>query len=198
MGYIRSGFDVTGIDIVKQPDYPGTFIQADALEYLNQYGSDYDLIHASPPCQSSTALTKGTNQGKFKYADLIAETQEALKEFSVPTIIENVEGSPIRKDFYLCGEMFGLKVIRHRYFEVNFEFAQPIHPKHKGRVKGWRHGQVYEGYYYAVYGKGGYKGTVSEWQDAMDIHWTKKRKSIAEAVPPAYTEYIGKYLQTTL
>lgn len=189
-GYMNAGLEVTGVDIEDQPDYPSEFIKADALEYVKEYGHLYDVIHASPPCQSSSALTKGTNKGRV-YVDLIPQTQEALALTGKPTIIENVEGSSIRKDFYLCGEMFGLGVLRHRYFEVNFDFAQPVHPKHRGRVRGWRHGKYYDGPYLAVYGKGGYKGTVAEWQVAMGIDWTDNRKSIAEAIPPAYTEFIG-------
>ena len=115
-----------------------------------------------------------------------------------PSIIENVAGAPIRKDLTLCGEMFGLAVIRHRYFELSgFSMEQPAHIRHRGRVRGYRHGQWYDGPYVAVYGEGGGKGTVAEWQQAMGIDWTDNRKSIAEAIPPAYTEYIGQaFLET--
>ena len=180
------------------PRYPYKFIQADAIEYVKQFGHLYDVVHASPPCQASSALTKGTNKG-LKYLDLIPDTREALATLDVPTIIENVQGSDLRRDITLCGEYFGLKVIRHRYFELNgFSVPQPEHIKHRGRVIGWRHGKRYDGYYYAVYGEGGGKGTVEEWQDAMGIDWTETRKEIAEAIPPLYTQYIGKYLMEHL
>jgi DNA (cytosine-5)-methyltransferase 1 len=100
----------------------------------------------------------------------------------------------VRRDFTLCGEMFGLDVIRHRYFELGGWFSMafaPTHPAHRGRVRGWRHGTYYDGPYLAVYGDGGGKGSVAEWQQAMGIDWTDDRKAIAEAIPPAYTEWVG-------
>lgn len=191
-GYMDAGFRVVGVDHMPQPDYPGDhFIQADALDYLTAQGHKYAAIHASPPCFASTRLTTGTNQGR-EYPNLIPATRYLLAKLAVPTVIENVEGSDVRRDLVLCGEMFGLKVIRHRYFELgNWAVEPPEHLPHRGRVKGWRHGVEHEGYYYGVHGKGGGKGSIPEWQDAMGIHWTARRKSIALAIPPAYTEWIG-------
>jgi DNA (cytosine-5)-methyltransferase 1 len=193
-GYQRAGFDVTGVDLHPQPDYPFTFHQGDALEYLADHLGEFDAIHASPPCQASSALTKGTNRGRV-YTQLIPVTRSLLATAGVPTVLENVQGSDLRRDITLCGEMFGLDVIRHRYFEVDgFPFHQPPHVKHRGRVRGWRHGIYYDGPYFAVYGEGGGKGTVSEWQAAMGMGWTDDRKAIAEAIPPAFTEFIGRQL----
>ena len=190
-GYMDAGFDVTGVDIEPQPDYPGTFIQGDAIAFLAAHGHEYDAIHASPPCQASSALTKGTNKGKV-YLNLIPATRALLALFQGPTVIENVQGSDLRRDFTLCGEMFGLGVIRHRYFEVSgFTPLTLTHKKHRGRVAGWRHGEWFDGPYFAVYGEGGGKGSVAQWQEAMGVHWTDSRKSIAEAIPPAYTRFIG-------
>jgi len=196
MGYHRAGFDeIVGIDIEPQPDYPFKFWQLDAIYAASDWDLTlFDLVHASPPCQAHSALTKGTNHGR-QYPDLIGTLRDALTvESDTPFIIENVAGAPIRKDLLLCGEMFGLSVIRHRYFEYNNGIEAPYapHVKHRGRVRGWRHGQYYDGPYLAVYGDGGGKGTVTEWQEAMGIDWTENRKSIAEAIPPAYTEYIGQ------
>ena len=198
-GYMDAGFDVTGIDIEPQPDYPGTFIQADAISYLSQHGHEYDAIHASPPCQASSALTKGTNKGR-EYLNLIPATRALLALHAVPTVIENVQGSDLRRDMTLCGEMFGLGVIRHRYFECSgFAAMAPEHKKHRGPIKGWNHGQLNpDGVYYQVYGAGGRKGTVPEWQEAMGIFWTDNRKSIAEAIPPAYTRFIGGQIMQRL
>lgn len=198
MGYINAGFDVTGIDIAPQPDYPGEFIQGDALEYLAAHGHEYEARHGSPPCQASSALTKGTNKGR-EYLNLIPATRALLATFDGPSVIENVQGSDLRRDYTLCGEMFGLRVLRHRYFEVSgFAPEPPEHVKHRGKVAGWRHGQFFEGPYFAVYGEGGGKGTVAQWQDAMGMHWTDNRKSIAEAIPPAYTEFIGRQIMAQL
>lgn len=199
MGYHRAGFDVVGVDITPQPDYPFDFVQADALDYLVGHGMRYAAIHASPPCQASCALTKGTNAGR-EYQQLIPATRAILAYFfNVPTVIENVQGSDLRRDLTLCGEMFGLGVIRHRYFEISgFEAAQPVHKPHRGRVRGWRHGQYHDGPYVAVYGDGGGKGSVQEWQQAMGIDWTDDRKTLAEAIPPAYTEFIGRQIMASL
>jgi len=197
-GYMDAGFDVTGIDIEPQPDYPGEFIQSDALAYLAAHGHEYDAIHASPPCQASSALSKGTNKGKY-YLNLIPATRALLALQNKPTIIENVQGSDLRRDLTLCGEMFGLAVIRHRYFELGGWAAIPTpHKPHRGRVAGYRHGEWFDGPYFAVYGEGGGKGTVKQWQDAMDMRWTSNRKSIAEAIPPAYTRFIGGQLMQLL
>jgi hypothetical protein len=196
VGYHRAGFDVIGVDINPQPNYPFGFIQSDALLFLKTHG---DLriraaaIHASPPCQWSCNLTKGTNAGR-QYVNLIPQTRELLARTGLPTVIENVQGSDLRRDVTLCGEMFGLNVIRHRYFECSFPVSQPAHVKHRGRVAGMRHGEWFEGPYFAVYGDGGGKGTVAQWQSAMGIDWTANRKSIAEAIPPRYSQYIGAQL----
>lgn len=198
MGYYRAGFDVIGVDIAPQPNYPFEFEQIDALEFLDgwldqPYHFPWSAIHASPPCQASCNLTKGTNAGRV-YEQLIPETRELLARTGLPTVIENVQGADIRRDLTLCGEMFGLGVIRHRYFECNFPVVQPEHIKHRGRVRGWRHGKYFDGPYVAVYGKGGGKATVSEAQEAMGIDWTDNLVSINEAIPPAYSAFIGQQL----
>jgi site-specific DNA-cytosine methylase len=197
-GYHRAGFDVLGVDIVDQPDYPFRFVQEDALSYLRyvlswKEGHNFAAIHASPPCQASCNLTKGTNAGR-EYPQLIPQSRELLAKTGLPTVIENVQGAKVRRDLTLCGEMFGLGVIRHRYFECSFPVEQPAHIKHRGRVRGWRHGQYFDGPYVAVYGKGGGKASVPEAQEAMGIDWTDNLVSINEAIPPLYSEYVGAQL----
>jgi hypothetical protein len=93
----------------------------------------------------------------------------------------------------LCGEMFGLGVIRHRLFETNWGYKAPAHVKHRGKVRGWRHGTFYDGPYVAVYGEGGGKGTTAEWSAALGIDWMT-RDGLRESIPPAYTEHIGHQL----
>ena len=196
-GYQQAGFHVTGIDIVDQPRYAGdNFIQADALEYVAAHGHEYDVISSSPPCQAGCMLTAGTNQGRT-YPQLIPQTRQLLEAVGRPWIMENPPGrAPMRRDIFLCGEMFGLQVLRHRNFELGggFTMAQPHHPKHRGRVSGWRHGAFYPGPYVAVYGDGGGKGSVADWQRAMGIDWTADKRELAEAIPPAYTRFIGRQL----
>lgn len=195
-GYQLAGYHVTGVDIAPQPRYCGdAFHQGDAVEFIRERGHEYDLIHAGPPCQHDCTLTAGTNAGKFEYPDLLEPTREALEATGRPYIIEQPPGRAskrMRVDVTLCGEMFGLAVIRHRNFELGgWTMQQPAHQKHRGRVAGMRHGVWYEGPYFAVYGEGGGKGTVAQWQQAMGIDWTDVRKEIAEAIPPAYAEAIG-------
>lgn len=196
MGYSRAGFDVVGVDLDPQPNYPFEFHQGDALEYLADHGHEFDVVHASPPCQGYSAL-KAVHGNEWPL--LIDPVRDMLNALGKPYVIENVQGAPLRRDMTLCGEMFGLGVLRHRYFELgNWEGTAPEHVKHRGRVAGWRHGQFYDGPYFAVYGLGGGKGTVAQWQEAMGISWTNNRHELAEAIPPAYTELIGKQLIAAL
>ncbi|MGW5229634.1 DNA methylase [Nocardia niigatensis] len=200
VGYDRAGFEVVGVDIDPQPDYPFEFHQADAIEFLNAHAHGFDAVHASPPCQASTALTAGTNQAMaHKYPQLIPATRDALTATGLPWVMENVQGAKLRRDVVLCGEMFGLKVIRHRIFELGrWTAPTPTHLPHRGRVAGYRHGKRYDGPYVAVYGCGGGKGSVAEWQEAMGIDWTSDRESLAEAIPPAYTAWLGGHLLSAL
>ena len=203
-GYMDAGFRVIGVDIEDQPNYCGDdFYQMDALDYLqdtmdcNEF--EFDAVHASPPCQASCALIKGNQKATAgNHINLIPQTRDLLARTRVPTIIENVQGSDLRRDLTLCGEMFGLDVIRHRYFECNFPVVQPAHVKHRGRVRGWRHGEYHDGPYVAVYGDGGGKGSIPEWQAAMGVPWMQTRHEIAESIPPRYAEYVGTQLLAQL
>lgn len=195
-GYQLAGHHVTGVDIAPQPNYCGDdFVQGDAVDFVRRHGGDFDFIHASWPCQAGNPLTAGTNRGR-SYPQLIPAGREAMESTGRPWIIENTAGNPIRHDLRLCGEMFGLSVIRHRYFELSpgLIVTAPEHRQHRGRVAGMRHGEWFTGPYFAVYGEGGGKGTVAQWQTAMGIDWTGVRKELAEAIPPAYTLHIGAQL----
>jgi hypothetical protein len=202
-GYMDAGFDVVGVDLEPQPDYPGTFVQGDALDYLRYGHVKPDAVHASPPCQRDCTLTVGTNESRGwgnHHTSLTAAVSHALTWSGVPYVIEQPQGrTTIRRDLTLCGEMFGLGVIRHRLFELGgWGMRQPEHIAHRGRVRGWRHGRYSDGPYVAAYGNGGGKATVVEMQQAMRIHWTSDRRALTEAVPPAYTEYIGAALRSAL
>lgn len=199
MGYHRAGFEVVGVDLAPQPNYPFAFLQDDALRFLREDPSaaqHFDAIHASPPCQAYTSLARGTNKNTCAYPDLVGPVRELLDQTGLPYVIENVPQAPIRDDVTLCGLNFGLKVFRHRRFELGgWTMERPEHPSHNGhRVAGWRHGQKYDGDMVAVYGNGGGKGSVADWQVAMGIDWTDVRLELAEAIPPAYTEFIGRAL----
>ena len=202
MGYAQSGFEVFGCDIEERPRYPFSYHIGDALEYLKlliDTGdiSQYSLINASPPCQAKCALTVGTNQSQGwgnDHIDLVTHTRILLNEVDIPYVLEQPTGkSEIRKDITLCGEMFGLGVIRHRHFELGgWSTDKPQHKEHRGRVRGWRHGVYYDGPYVAAYGSGGGKASIEEMQNAMGIDWTDVREELTEAIPPSYTRWIGE------
>jgi hypothetical protein len=202
MGYHRAGLAVDGVDIVDRPNYPFPQHQGDALEHLATLIESgeierYAFVHASPPCQHGCALTVGTNasQGWGRtHVDLVASTRTLLDATGLPYVIEQPNGrAKIRKDLTLCGEMFSLGVIRHRNFELGgWTTEQPAHVAHRGRVRGYRHGRFYDGPYVAAYGNGGGKPSVPELQQAMGVDWTDVREELTEAIPPAYTEWIGR------
>lgn len=203
-GYIRAGFEVDGVDVEDHGDaYPGRFIQGDAIEFIREHGKDYDAIHISSPCQANIPITAG-NRGRKGWEDNHVDLLPAFRAVTrrhvwgwTPVVMENGPSPKIRKDIVLCGETFGLGVIRHRAFEVNTPtgvLVQPTHQKHRGRVRGWRHGEYFDGPYVAVYGQGGGKATVLEAQVAMGIPWMDKIEDLNEAIPPAYTEWIGARL----
>ena len=211
MGYHRAGWAIYAVDIDPQPNNPFPFHQGNALEvmavllaggaidFTHKDGrvewltlADFDALHGSPPCQGYTALAAVHGN---EWPMLVPAVRDLFERSGLPYIIENVQGSPVRRDLTLCGEMFGLGVIRHRYFELGgWSGSAPAHKAHRGRVQGWRHGAYFDGPYLAVHGEGGGKGSVAEWQVAMGIDWTGVRREIAEAIPPAYTEHIGRQL----
>jgi len=206
MGYYLAGYRVVAVDINDQPNHPGRqhrteeiqFIQGDAVDHIRRYGSAFHLIHTSPPCQSKCGLTVGTNASRGwggEHVDLVGPTREALLTTGRPYIIEQPNGqADVRKDITLCGEMFGLGVLRHRNFELGgWTMPKPAHRKHRGYTRGWRHGVYRDGPYIAAYGKGGGKRTVPEMQAAMGIGWTDVREELTEAIPPAYSELLARH-----
>ena len=192
-GYRRAGFDVTGVDIEPQKHNPHTFIQADALEYVRDHGHEFDLIHASPPCQAYTTLQglgKQAHRPKFR---LIEPVRNLLRSIGKPFVIENVVGAPLLTTVILCGQYFGLAVRRHRLFECSFLVWQPdCRPFHKPQPIAV-YGDHPEKTKYKP-GSGGYinrAASIEEGREAMGIDWMPW-KSLTQAIPPAYTEYIGK------
>jgi DNA (cytosine-5)-methyltransferase 1 len=202
MGYHRAGFDVTGVDLRPMPRYPFTFVRADALEYLAAHGREFDAIHASPPCQAYSSTTK-RNKGGRTHPDLVAPVRRLLETSGRPWVIENVEGSPLVGATRLCGTMFpGLLVKRHRLFEASFAFDPPgpcDHPTAKLYPSGdaLASGRSMLSPFVAVWGSGGNKGDKALWSRAMGIDWMT-RAEMAQAIPPAYTEYAGRLLMNVL
>jgi DNA (cytosine-5)-methyltransferase 1 len=181
MGLHRAGFDVVGVDIYPQPHYPFEFHQADALTFtLN----GFDFIWASPPCQAYTLCQRIRAN---EHPDLIEPTRAMLKASGVPWCIENVVGAPLIDPIELCGAMFGLRTYRHRLFECSFPIEAPAHPEHIAPLR--KMGRpVRDGEFIHVVGN--FSG-VQLARDAMDIQWMPRDK-LREAIPPAYSEYIGR------
>lgn len=188
MGYSMSGFDVTGVDINPQPKYPFNFIQADAFQYLISHSSEYDIIHASPPCQGYSHLTPEANRADHER--LIPRLRELLISSGKPYIIENVAGArnELRSPKMLCGSMFGLRTRRHRFFETSFEFSAPRNCDHSeipllvttaskaSREKRFALGMKPK--------------SVENAPAAYGIDWMGFSE-LKEAIPPAYTKHIG-------
>jgi DNA (cytosine-5)-methyltransferase 1 len=188
MGYHRAGFDVIGVDISPQRNYPFKFWQRDAIEFVKRYGRRFDAIHASPPCQAYSVMTQARPGLADEYPDLVDATREALIETGKPYVIENVPRSPLRDPVVLCGFMFGLPLYRHRLFEANFPLVAPEHPKHTvpaSKAGHWKPGTIIS--------VAGHVSPVKLAREAMGIDWST-RDELAEAIPPAYTEYVGAQL----
>lgn len=204
MGYHRAGFEVVGVDIAPQKHYPFEFHQADAFDFLAEHGREFDIIHASPPCQQFSRLGSiwkarlGARAWAEKHPDLIAPMRHALLQCSKPYVIENVVGAPLQNAILLCGTMFGLKVYRHRLFESNLLLLAPPHAPHHDNCKAVGRGLSLKGFL-SVTGHGGF-GFANGFdyaKDAMGIEWMD-RKDLSQAIPPAYTEFIGRQIMRLL
>lgn len=203
-GYRRAGFtEIVGVDNKPQPRYPFTFVQADALAPPLDLGA-FDAIHASPPCQHYSA---GKNMWKGKlpddrHPDLVAPVRELLRATGLPYVIENVVGAPLENAVTLCGDMFGLGVKRHRLFETSFFIWNPpvCRSSHPDFVV-----SVFGGGALSRTPKNGWTNGTGNFMQrrvhvaheqakvAMGIDWMT-RDELSEAIPPAYTEYIGSCL----
>lgn len=179
---------VVGVDIENTHNYPFEFIHSDVFKLEKSFFEEFDLIHASPPCQQfSIGSKRWLNLGYDMPPNLIPQTRELLLKTEKPFIIENVPNAPLRKDLLLCGEMFGLRVVRHRIFELEkIRVKQPSHPKHKPRP------DKKHSYYCQLAGHGGdsYSYKLEDWQRASGIHWIKDKEHMVEMIPPSYSEYI--------
>jgi DNA (cytosine-5)-methyltransferase 1 len=207
MGYYRAGFtEIVGIDIDPQPNYPFDFVRMDFMDLFTypypQYWQDADLIHASPPCQAYSDLAK-RNGNEHTHPKYIEALREMLDSTNRDWVIENVEGAPLFEPLILCGTMFeSLRVLRHRLFEFSYSIIQrsklaaPFHPKHPlvyTRDKRKAHYGKLNEWDSPVSVNGGGNCSVEAARDAMGIDWMTKAE-LNEAIPPAYTEWIGRQL----
>lgn len=192
-GYHLAGFDVTGVDIVPQPRFPVIlpyvkFVQADAVEFLREHGHEFDAFACSPPCQPYSRMS-GCRPGLAStYPELIVPWRDALLEQDKPFIMENVKGAPLRSPVMLCTAAFGRETYRHRFFESNIPLEVPPDPPHL--VPASRAGHWEPGTYISI---AGHFSPVSKGREAMGIEWMR-REELKEAVPPCFTEFLGKQL----
>ena len=199
MGYYQAGFEVVGVDLKPQPHYPFEFEEGDALAVLEGTSTtvwhleEFSAIHASPPCQPFSQAVKKVNRPK--HADLVEATRTALRATGLPYIIENVPRAPLLDPITLCGSSFGLPIRRHRKFESNVPLmALPC-----------AHG-AFEAKYPPAWNRtnplrvlsisGGYTGKVDleEHKAAMGVDWDVTPHELSEAIPPAYTRFLGEQL----
>lgn len=185
MGLHRAGFEVIGIDVEEQPEYPFEFVQADALDYPLD---GFDFVWASPPCQAFTAY-KRRHEHVRPRPNLIPVVRERLRASGLPHVIENVSGAPLENPVTLCGSMFGLDVRRHRLFEASFPVVQPRcnHVAQKPRFAQATNRKNLR----STVEVGVWRIPLEVQRRAMGIDWMSREK-LSQAVPPAYAEYIAR------
>ena len=190
MGYYRAGFGVVGVDIKPQPHYPFEFHQADALEYCAEHGHEFDVIHASPPCQGYSRMRHLLWLKDRTYPLLIEPIRELLIASHKLYVIENVADAPL-DSYQLCGLALGLNLIRHRRFESNVFMLFPKCPGHPTIFHGDRNMSKWGA-------KSGVMGVIgNDAKQSLGIDWMTQ-KEMRQAIPPAYTEFIGKHLMELL
>lgn len=193
-GYARAGFQIVGVDNEPQPRYPFEFYQADALQFIEDFGAGFDVIVGSPPCHDHTTLK--SLSGKNGTGWLLGAVREAMIRSGKPWVLENVPGAPMRADLVLCGEQFGLRTVRHRWFESSIPLAggTACKGKHRARTSTVKRRKCWEaGMNISVTGDvGTYVGSK-----AMGIDWMTGDE-LSQAIPPAYTEHIGRQLLEAL
>jgi DNA (cytosine-5)-methyltransferase 1 len=193
LGYREAGFAVTGVDRAELDGYPFRAYRADALEFPLD---GFDVVHASPPCAPYSYLSAG----RTPQAPLIAAVRERIQH--LPYVIENVEGARMfmHDPVMLCGSSFGLDVQRHRLFETNWPLP-PLPCRHGWQTKGrfdasYRADEKQRSRVVPVYGSAR-PGEAEVRRKAMEMHWSSHR-ALVQAIPPAYTRYVGRALMTHL
>lgn len=183
MGYARAGWEVVGVDVHPQKNYPFEFHQGDALVFPLD---GFDAVHASPPCQAYSLAQRIQSNA---HPDLIPEVRGRLIESGLPYVIENVEGSPLYEPIMLCGQSFALRTYRHRLFESNVKLIAPHHFPHWAPNAKMGRKPKHNEFMHIV----GHFSGVKEARAAMGIPWMT-RDELRESIPPAYTCYLGRQL----
>ena len=200
VGYYRAGFDVVGVDMVRQPEYPFEFHLGNALTYPLD---GFDAVHASPPCKAFTPAGNGARQAETLFPvhdDLLTPMLDRLSGLTIPWVVENVPNAPMPSGSAIyCGSSFGLDVRRHRLFASNVPVVAPAcdHGRWTPRFQSldWKArtaGKLAS--VVSVHGnlQGG-ADTLELRRQAMGIKWMSNDR-LTQAIPPAYTEHIGGQL----
>jgi DNA (cytosine-5)-methyltransferase 1 len=207
-GYAAVGFEVVGVDtnprVAKR--YPFEFHTADAIDYAKAHAHQYDVIHASPPCQHASAGTR--YRDRTRYPALIEPTRDALAATGKPYVIENVAGSALLNPVLLCGTMFELTAVdddgtllhlqRHRLFESNMALTALEHTHPPGVQWAGSYGGARRDKHEARNIRhGGYVPSIAVQQQLLGIDWMTQY-GMHQSLPPAYTAHIGWQLITAL
>ncbi len=194
VGYSRAGFtEILGVDNRPQPHYPFAFRQADALEFLaGVRPGEYALIHCSPPCQGYSRMRHLPWLAGREWPLLIEPLRDILRQTGTPYVIENVVGAPLLDPVCLCGRMFALPLYRHRLFECSEWILHPVHSPHRetigsGRLLNHRARPNRQGMVSVI------RGDADAGRRALDVPWMT-RDECCQAVPPAYTKWLGSRL----
>jgi site-specific DNA-cytosine methylase len=203
-GYVRAGYEVLGVDINPQPYYPYEFFKGDAIEYLERKGSRYDIIHASPPCQgysyaTGRNTTSRNNLGRDE-PKLVGVIRKKLHRLGKPYVIENLVGAinEMGNPFMLCATMFDLPISRHRLFDVYPRIKKSWIPEHVdcvGVAREYAEERGWDILDMRVAGNGRRAGITEIWKEIMGIDREMRQLDLKEAIPPAYTEWIGEHLK---
>ena len=197
VGYHRAGFEVVGVDIERHEDYPFAGFTADALEFMDNWLTTgaFDAVHASPPCPRYSVATPAENRDA--HPDLIGPVRDRLRAWGGPYVIENVPGAPLDNPVLLCGSMFGLGVRRHRLFETNVPMLAP-QCDHRSQPEVWGvygdHGDAKPVTRPDGSSRGNKARDAAHAREVMGIDWMTRWDDLTDAIPPAYTEWIGRQL----
>lgn len=191
-GYHRAGFDIVGIDVKHGKRYPFEYQRMSITDVSIDLLRQFDVIHASPPCQTfsitkNLRIAQGKTTNKVDWLDF---TRDLLQKSGKPYVIENVPGAPLINPILVCGSAFDLKVRRHRLFESNVKLSGTIcNHKKQGKPVG-----IYGSMNDEIPNGGHTAKTIEQAHEAMGIDWMIWGE-LVEAIPPAFTQFIGKQLR---
>lgn len=202
-GYVKAGFEVLGVDKNPQPYYPYEFFKGDAFEYLERKGDRFDVIHASPPCQGYSYATGRSEARRYNAGrdepKLVGTVVRRLRKMGKPYVVENLIGAinEMGVPFMLCGTMFDLPIARHRLFDVYPRIKRRSLPEHMdcvGIARAYAEERGWDILDMRVAGNGRRAGITEIWKEIMGIDRDMRQIDLTEAIPPAYTEWIGQQL----